>query len=118
MTYQNSTSKLQLCIDGGCISTPTTVTTATWYFVSGGWDPATSFAFISINNAADTLSGGITPAANFGTPMYFGSSGCYSACANALNGTLGPWGFWNRKLTASERTTLYNSGTFYDPTIH
>jgi hypothetical protein len=67
---------------------------------------------IQVNNgAADTLATSIIPA-NSSAPIRLGvhDSGA-GTLVNYMNGRLDQGKFWNRLLTANEKTTLYNGGS-------
>jgi hypothetical protein len=84
--------------------------TATKYFIYIYHDAAANSMGISVNNGTvDTRATTISPTTNT-EPLVFGTFYNSGAPSNYLIGILDSWGFWKKKLTADEVTSLYNSG--------
>jgi hypothetical protein len=81
---------------------------STWYFVVAWHDPVADVIAIQVNN-------GTPDTAAHATGIFDGTSlfcvGILNAGeAQGFDGLIDEVGLWNRVLTASERTTLYNDG--------
>jgi len=90
------------------------VSTATWYYVTAWHDTGDTLG-VSINLSADTAtyaSGVIAGTGNFFIGMFSGAT-----ADQRMNGRIDEVGFWNRVLTAAERSALYNSGTGNRPLL-
>lgn len=87
-------------------STFGTLSTATWYFVTCGYDSALDLAFMTVNaGTPDTQphAGGVRDGTN---TFYTGAF-----LATRWDGLIDEFGLWkNRVLTPAERTWLYNAG--------
>jgi hypothetical protein len=84
--------------------------TGTWYFIACGFDSPNNQVWISANAAAkDTTS--IGTVTNFGGTADFYFSTYNAGTTSPHDGRVDNWGAWFGKvLSASEITTLYNSG--------
>jgi hypothetical protein len=109
--YNTSISKFDAAIGGtvlgGAGSTPST---GTWYFLVMQHDSVNDLISLSVNNgtpATVSYSGG-SPS---GTSIFsIGSYGGYLY----WNGDIDSTGYWKRKLSGTEITTLYNAGAGCD----
>lgn len=93
------------------ISSATSISTDTWYFVVVWHDAAGNTWNIQVNNGtADSIgtSGNAPPSASavfeIGAREYVGAEGFF-------DGRVDEVGFWKRVLTTDEKTSLYNSGS-------
>lgn len=95
---------------GGISSVTSTVplSIGVWYFVVMWHDATTNIVGISVNNTATTSAtgGSLQPASS--APFTLGTA---VSATYDMTGRIDELGFWNRVLTAQERTDLYNSGT-------
>jgi VCBS repeat-containing protein len=87
----------------------------TWYFIAAGYDVATGKAWISVNNGTKALA-----ASSVTTLLNPPTTSAFVVGADATGGVgatmyVGHVYVWNRELTTTELTTMYNSGTFFDP---
>jgi len=83
------------------------ISVSTWAFISFGYDADAGNLFIGINNGALTtasLVGGMLTGLNM-------TVGVRGDLLNYWDGRIQAYGFWNRRLSAEERTRLYNGGT-------
>jgi hypothetical protein len=87
------------------------VSASTWYFVVGWWDPADSKAYVSINNAAPSVSAG-TAALNTSGAADFKLG--YRNSTFYWDGRIDSVSLWKRVLTADERTALYAGASGLD----
>lgn len=109
----NGTTELQFLIarsvvNASCITTNSSLATATWYYVVATYDPAdtqpriflgslTSLATERTYNGAQTIGSGSTNAQT--TPFLVGNDGNLNV---ALQGTIATIGVWNRQLSLAE----------------
>jgi hypothetical protein len=96
---------------GGVLKTAQTavgvITTATWYFLDWYVDAANSLIGISVNNGAPVTAATGGSAQDGGSTVFgIGSDGA----SGSFDGRIDGFGWWNRLLTADERTALYNGG--------
>jgi hypothetical protein len=93
------------------VSLAATLANNTWFFVVVWYDPATTSINIQLNNGtpATATTSGFTTRYQASTATFMLGDVAGSDLAN-LNGRLDEWGFWNRVLTSTERTELYNGG--------
>lgn len=76
-----------------------------WYHVVGTYDGTNMRLYLNGSQVDTTsISGNITA---YSTPVYLGVNG---ALGEAFKGAIDEVGIWNRTLTASEVTQLYNAG--------
>lgn len=111
----NSSARLRWNVEeagsGGTPVSATTfgaISTGTWYYVVGWHDATNNQIGISVNGtAADTAShsAGVTDSSR---PFRVGGM---HGTSNYLNGRVDALGFWKRKLSESEISQLYNSGS-------
>ncbi len=98
--------------DGGAGITATwgsALSTATWYFIAGGYDAGTQKVWVSVNAGTPVSSSAAAQTLPDGTHEF--QLGAVDS-AGHLNGDMDEWGFWNgRVLTAAELTYIYNGGT-------
>ncbi len=87
------------------------VSASTWYFVVGWWDPADSKAYVSINNAAPSVSAG-TAALNTSGAADFKLG--YRNSTFYWDGRIDSVSLWKRVLTSDERTALYAGASGLD----
>lgn len=85
------------------------VTTGTWYFVAVTYDQSAGALKIALNNAA-FVTGDATPTKipAINATAYIGTF--LLAGTNPAEANIGLIGMWDRVLTASELTSLYNTG--------
>jgi len=86
----------------------TTPVANTWYFVVGWYDSATQLTNIQINNGTV-----YTGATQIAVPLQSANAlnvGSRGGTTFFFNGNMAGWGFWKRKLSANDITTLYNGG--------
>ena len=83
-----------------------------WYFVVFWYDPATVESYIQVNNGAVESQSASPPMVNAGVSFFVGVRTIESGSSTYGNfeGVIDELGFWNRLLTADERTALYNNG--------
>ena len=100
--------------NGHSASYATSISTGTWYFVTGVWDSSTSNLYLYVNGAlvASQNTGGAVPlsgaACCSGTPLLGGEfNGSYG---DMLNGSLDDVRVYNRALNANEVAGLYLAG--------
>lgn len=92
------------------IASRTMVAPATniWYFVCNWYDASLGTNFISVDNVLGQTTASSTGILASGTnTLFFGG---VNGTAEVRDGYMDEIGFWNRTLTDSERSTLYNSG--------
>lgn len=79
-----------------------------WYFVVMWHDAVNNIVGISVNDTTTTSAtgGNLQPASN--APFTLGTA---LSTTYDMSGRIDELGFWNRVLTAQERTDLYNGGT-------
>jgi uncharacterized repeat protein (TIGR02543 family) len=76
-----------------------------WYHIAGTYDGTTMRLYLNGSQIATTaVTGNIT---SYSTPVYIAANG---AIGEKFIGTIDEVGIWNRTLTASEVSQLYNSG--------
>jgi len=108
----NGTNQLffQSAIGGGVADTlHSSVITSplnTWHFAILWYDQATSTLHLKVDNGPETTQVGSTHLAGT-NPARIGSD---SGTGNVMNGRIGPIAVWNRLLTVSEMTQLWNNG--------
>lgn len=86
-----------------------TVSINTLYFVVAWFDVSTGKASISVNDVSDTSA--LTVGSVFaGTSNFIIGAQGNNIASSALGGVADHVGYWNRLLTSTERTYLYNSG--------
>lgn len=114
--YNNGTDRLvfDISIDGTAVATSVvannfgSISTATWYFVVTTFDSGTNTLSIGVNNGTPNTAisaGGTTSrTSQFAIGSYGATPAFY------LNGRIDSLGFWKKVLSASEITSLYNSG--------
>jgi hypothetical protein len=85
------------------------LSTGTWYLVTWGFDGDADEIFVSVN--------GVEDAASWADGIYFPGLGntqlTFGARSNGIghaNCDIDECAYWHRRLTADERSTLYNSG--------
>lgn len=84
-----------------------TLATGTWYFIVVWHDSVNDQIGISVNDGTpDTVA---FPTGVDSTTQEFSLAGNEEA-GNKFDGLVDEWGFWRRKLSASDITFLYNSG--------
>lgn len=92
---------------GNCDSA-TVISAGAWYFFWVDFDMATNTLQVSVNNAAPASNVVTAPTAGAGTfgIGYYGGT----TIAYAMDGQVDNLGLWKRKLSAGEKTSLYNGG--------
>jgi hypothetical protein len=91
------------------VSSSVTPSTATWYFVVAWHDSSANTINIQVDNAtavSQAHAGGV-----YDSTSKFVIGGRLEGTTDYHNGRIDSVGFWKRKLTADEKTWLYNSGT-------
>ena len=92
------------------VTSGTTLSTATWYYIVGWHDATANTVNIQVNNGTvDSIAhttGGIDGSGPFNLGNYANQTG-----GGTLNGRLDEVGIWKKVLTSDERTDLYNSGS-------
>lgn len=84
-----------------------TLTTDTWYFLCGRYNPSTKKAEVSLNAGAFALGAALTNGPKQGAT----SSLIGRWPANNANGLIDEVGVWTRYLSDTEVSALYNGGT-------
>ena len=87
------------------------ISTATWYFVCAQHDSVNNTISISINNGTVTSKAYSAGSYNDTSTFTIGSWSDPASSSNHWDGRIDEVGIWKRKLSASEITTLYNSGS-------
>lgn len=85
------------------------LTASTWYMVNMWYDTADKKARFALNHGTPQASSALSGTLNT-TGSHAFELGAKTADPNYSNISLNKVGFWNRVLTAAERTALYNSG--------
>lgn len=123
--YENTSDRLRGVIfnsadtsDIAVASGPGAPAEDTWVHVILEHDAAANTLQLWQDNSAGSSAsyGANTPRANVTTPVRIGTLNRDTAASLFLDGDVCLVGFWCRKLTADEKTALYNSGAGYDPT--
>ena len=86
------------------LTSTTSVSINTWYFVACWVNFSTSKMYIQINN------GTIDEVTYSGTPKTVNSFSIHDSATSTTNCNIDEVGVWSRILTTSELTSLYNSG--------
>ena len=82
------------------------ITSNTWHHIVGTYDGSTMRLYVDgAINATKSVTGSID---HYSAPVYIGVNG---ALNEAFKGYIDETGVWNRTLSASEVSTLYNMGT-------
>lgn len=81
----------------------------TWYCLIGGFNTATGFPFISVNNGTVDEGGTGTPQTPGTAELRIGAR-VYSGFQDYFDGRIDDVNIWKRVLTPTEKTTFYNSG--------
>ena len=103
--YADYSDKLRFSISGGSsILTGPILEIGEWYYVACWRDGGAFYMQVDGNSVAD---GTITGSIIITDTLYVGQNSAGSYFANA---TIDEAGYWNRALTASERSALYNNG--------
>jgi hypothetical protein len=117
--YQNSPARFRFVVyDAAAGTTATQATadnfgapsTATWYFIVAWHDPTADQIAICVNDGTpDTAAhaGGVRVSA---APLLMGARWNGTSETLHWDGLIDEFGFWNKVLSASEITWLYNSG--------
>jgi len=116
----NTTGKLQAWVGTGATTgvttgeTTTTLSAGTWYHAVVTWSGTVDDKMrIYVNGSLDTTGATASPGAASG-PLYIGES----SSASPFDGSMDEIGWWDKALTSTEITALYNSGSglpYYDP---
>lgn len=126
MTYRNNGGTLQFYTitsdNGTATATGTlnqTLTAGTWYHVAFLYDKSAGSIQIYVNgSSAGTISSQKTTIYNGSDPFRIGALGDGGGTAWYLDGAVDEFGVWDKLLTSSEITDLYNSGSgiaYYEP---
>lgn len=107
----NGTSKFDFFVGYGggavaSVSSSTTPTTSTWYFVVAWHDSVANTINIQVNNGATASTAHSNGVANGTNEFRIGRD----QVTNYHNGRIDSVGVWKKALSANERTYLYNSG--------
>jgi hypothetical protein len=108
--YFDSSGRILISIfDGGysMVSSPTALETTQWHFIVGTYSAAGTKIYTDgnmVNSSSDT------GALNSSGEMFMGNNLSRSDWTTGFAGTLDEVSIWNRALTQSEITFLYNSG--------
>ena len=94
------------------LNSNTYTATGQWYFIVAGYDAVSGKAFIQINNGTEQSTTSLGPT-DRGNGFTIGRT-----FDHFLSGLVQSVGVWDRVLTASERTALYNGGSGFDLQIH
>jgi hypothetical protein len=84
--------------------------TSTWYLIAAWHDGTANEMGMSINNGTPQTKAHTGGIFNSSQPFYVGTSFYNTAFLYCWDGLIGPVSIYNRVLTASEITSLYNSG--------
>jgi hypothetical protein len=85
----------------------TSLSLGTWYYIVIVWNAGTKTIYVNgVQDATQSYSGSVNSSAS----PYFNIGSCYNNTAAPIAGDLDEVGIWNRALTQSEITTLYNGG--------
>lgn len=88
-----------------------TLSTGTWYHIVATYSNSSQEAFIYINGSAITDADHETDATAIGsntTAFYMGAN---SGPSGYFDGAMDEFGFWNRELSSSDASALYNAGS-------
>lgn len=92
----------------GSLSVGSAVSTGVWAFIVCGYDASTDKFFISLDNGTMQESAAVTNQTLAGANAF--GLGATTDNAEDFDGLIDEVGFWKRRLTADEITSLYNSG--------
>lgn len=105
--WVNSSSQIEWYIDPtGGINAGSTITTNTWYFISGLWEAGANVMSLQVNDTIVASQSSSGPPSN-AMPFNVGS---LDSSSLLMDGRIDGLGYWRRALTYSERLYLYNSG--------
>ena len=117
--YQQSSNRIRFHVSGdgqgGASITQLVASTlgapsaGQWYFIVAWHDATANTINIQVNNGtvdSESHTAGIFQ----GTANFLLGSEEQTSPAFQLDGRMAKWGFWDRTLTADERTSLYNNG--------
>lgn len=102
-----TSANLRLYSGSAVVVSNVVLTTNQWYFFSAWRDLVTGTINISMN-LETPVSSASTPSGVTGNPL---SIGAYANGANSYDGLISSVGLWNRVLTSTEQTWLYNAGS-------
>lgn len=117
LRFQNSSRQLDFAVfrpgDAQVTVTSSTVLSpVTWYFVVVWHDAALDTLNISVNNGpTNSISTGGSLQTTSNASLFTLGSRQFPGSQQYWGGRIDEFGFWNRVLTAQERTDLYNGGT-------
>jgi len=103
--YTNADAKFRIFASGNEAISSATYSTGTWYHIVGVKSGSDWTLYVNNTSVATTTSSTVSYTANAL------SLGCaYDGFGANANATIDEVGFWNKALSADERTLLYNSG--------
>lgn len=112
--YNTSSQKLEFyqfnsgTTANAALSSSTTVTSATWYYVLIWHDNTANKLYMQVNGGTVSEVALTVVPYEGGSSFQFGAQ--ISTHTSLLGGRTDEWGIWHRVLTTAERTYLYNSG--------
>lgn len=109
LRYRNISGNLRLTVDDGAINFDSTfgaLSAGVWYFIGASYNTVSGYT-ITVNGTTDTLA--TTSANNVARGFNIGALRPATLSQN-IEGSIGVLAVYDKTLTSSERTELYNSG--------
>jgi hypothetical protein len=93
----------------GCITSANAFPLNQWFYLVCWYDKSANTSNVQINNGSITSVSNTDGVNNGSQPFVIGAR-VDGASSSYLNGNIAGVGFWQRTLTSTQRTTLYNNG--------